>query len=176
MSEYGDDPGTAGKLPTSAWLSVPSPRTLLDRTTKFVLNAAHGKSRSLIPTTDDASLDATDFAETSVQAEGDDVGNNNALRIDDTIDLIIDESAAFDRESGQRQQQQQQQKRQQKQQQVENDRDEQTLVVPEVDVLLGKWNAFHILSTTSNNDIGADEREDYDNRPATPPGMLRIRR
>ncbi|KAJ2841601.1 hypothetical protein GGI22_007832, partial [Coemansia erecta] len=115
MSEYDDDPGTGGKLATSAWLSVPSPRTLLDRTTKFVLNAAHGKSRSLIPTTDDASLDTTDFMETSVQTESDDVDNSNALRIDGTTDLMIDESAAFDRDNGQRQKQRKQQQQQQHQ-------------------------------------------------------------
>ncbi|KAJ1770800.1 F-box protein: endocytic membrane traffic, recycling ReCYcling 1 [Coemansia sp. RSA 1843] len=170
MSEYEDDHGNAGKLAPSTWLSVPSPRTLLDRTTKFVLNAAHGKSRSLIPTTDDASLDNTSFAETSVQA--DDI-DSNSLRIHGITDLMADRSAAFGDEvddEGYRQQQQHKQSN--------STCNEQTLVVPEVDVLAGKWNAFHILSTPSDKKgFSDDEAEHYnDGRSTTPPGMLRIRR
>ncbi|KAJ2817670.1 hypothetical protein GGI24_005329, partial [Coemansia furcata] len=53
MSDGDEDVDGSAKL-TPSWLTMPSPRALLDRTTKFVLNAAHGKSRSLIPTTDNS--------------------------------------------------------------------------------------------------------------------------
>ncbi|KAJ2546290.1 hypothetical protein GGH95_006885, partial [Coemansia sp. RSA 1836] len=64
MSDGDDDPGSPGRL-TPSWLAMPSPRALLDRTTKFVLNAAHGKSRSLIPTTDNT-LTTSRFDETGI--------------------------------------------------------------------------------------------------------------
>ncbi|KAJ2560000.1 F-box protein: endocytic membrane traffic, recycling ReCYcling 1 [Coemansia sp. RSA 1933] len=169
MSDYEDDTGNASKLAAATWLSVPSPRTLLDRTTKFVLNAAHGKSRSLIPTTDDISLDNEVFTETSVQTEGDEA-DGSSVRIHGTTDLLTD-LFEDDDESGRLRQQQQQQLSQNK-----NYGAEKTLVVPEIDVLAGKWNAFHIVSTKDNT-----EESDYDdepeskNRSATPPGMLRIR-
>ncbi|KAJ1886853.1 hypothetical protein LPJ66_009424, partial [Kickxella alabastrina] len=63
MSDYDDLSTETNK--GNSWLALPSPKALLDRTTKFVLNAAQGKSRSLIPTSDNQ-LQSTMFSETGV--------------------------------------------------------------------------------------------------------------
>ncbi|KAJ2625143.1 F-box protein: endocytic membrane traffic, recycling ReCYcling 1 [Coemansia spiralis] len=152
MSDYEDDQANTGKLAPS-WLSMPSPRTLLDRTTKFVLNATHGKSRSLIPTTEDT-LDGGSFIETSVQAEGDETSPELGAKVMAEIDTSEVDNTYYS-----------------KKKEGESD-NEGTIVVPETDVLLGKWNSFHILSKIDR--IGpVDEGEET--RSITPPGMLRIR-
>ncbi|KAJ2521116.1 F-box protein: endocytic membrane traffic, recycling ReCYcling 1 [Coemansia sp. RSA 1939] len=172
MSGYEDDNTNSDKPTTvSTWLSVPSPRTLLDRTTKFVLNAAHGKSRSLIPTTDDASsIDNVSFIETSIQTEGD----------DDAADLMSGDGAASaifgDEVDGDEYRQRLEEQRRKNSASVGG----LTMVVPEADVLSGKWNAFQIVSTADKKDafgeIVTEDDARNDNRSTTPPGMLRIRR
>ncbi|KAJ1850117.1 hypothetical protein LPJ73_003603, partial [Coemansia sp. RSA 2703] len=67
MSDYEDESGGVGSAAQMAkWLGLASPRELLDRTTKFVLNAAHGKSRSLIPTSDLGVHNTENFVSTGV--------------------------------------------------------------------------------------------------------------
>ncbi|KAJ2458391.1 hypothetical protein GGI02_006012, partial [Coemansia sp. RSA 2322] len=60
-----DEASDGGGWRAPSWLGMASPRALLDRTTKFVLNAAHGKNRSLLPTSDN-SLTTTRFDGTGI--------------------------------------------------------------------------------------------------------------
>ncbi|KAJ1847987.1 F-box protein: endocytic membrane traffic, recycling ReCYcling 1 [Coemansia sp. RSA 2708] len=115
--DSGDEAGIGG-----GWLS---PRTLLDKTTKFVLNAAHGKTRTLLPTTEPA---GRGFAETGVLDWGDD--------IDAGAEDEAEEHAA--------------------------EPQEHLMLVPERDVLCGRWNDCAVVG---------DEQSALS--PA-PPGMLRI--
>ncbi|KAJ2724032.1 F-box protein: endocytic membrane traffic, recycling ReCYcling 1 [Coemansia sp. Benny D115] len=138
MSDYEDDPSSRSSF-SAAWLALPSPKTIFDKTTKFVLNAAHGKSRSLIPTTDETILRTADFGETGVIDWDDDL---QIHREDE------DEDAAFAR-------------------QLLDDSQrisEQQLVVPEKEVLKGRWNRWEVV----------DPREDGNN-DAVGLGMVRLK-
>ncbi|KAJ2740865.1 F-box protein: endocytic membrane traffic, recycling ReCYcling 1 [Coemansia sp. BCRC 34301] len=152
MSDGDDDPGSSGRL-TPSWLAMPSPRALLDRTTKFVLNAAHGKSRSLIPTTDNT-LTTSRFDETGIVDWDDDNGSQSSggscrgNEDDDDTSLEPSVSNCVWRRTG---------------------RD--TALVLESDVLRGYWNAYRLTPP----DSPATDDQGYDSaRSATPPGMLRI--
>ncbi|KAJ2910162.1 hypothetical protein GGI21_001154, partial [Coemansia aciculifera] len=155
MSDGSDDDlGSPGRM-TPSWLAMPSPRALLDRTTKFVLNAAHGKSRSLIPTTDNA-LTTSRFDETGIvdwddSGDGDEDNNNHEgddEDDDDSASLSPAVESCVWRRTG---------------------RD--TALVLESDVLKGYWNAYQLTPP----DTSASDERGYDSaRSATPPGMLRI--
>ncbi|KAJ2702212.1 F-box protein: endocytic membrane traffic, recycling ReCYcling 1 [Coemansia sp. IMI 209128] len=151
MSDGDEDAGTSGRL-TPSWLAMPSPRALLDRTTKFVLNAAHGKSRSLIPTTDN-SMTTSRFDETGIvdwdDNDGDvsDDGSHNDYDDAPTSLSPTGEDCVW-RRTG-----------------------KSTALVLERDVLRGYWNAYQLMPSNvlSKDDDGYDS-----SRSATPPGMLRI--
>lgn len=137
MSDSSDGGGGNSNIDklTPSWLTVPSPRTLLDRTTKFVLTAAHGNSRSLIPTTEDDLVDQ--FRETSI-GEWDDEEKDVAS--EDKEEEATEEV-------------------------VEEVKQERTMLVPEFEVLEGKWNAYDIAGSS-------DENDDY--RLDTPSGTVRL--
>ncbi|KAJ2649275.1 F-box protein: endocytic membrane traffic, recycling ReCYcling 1 [Coemansia sp. RSA 1250] len=117
MADDKDSDGSEGLNLTSSWLS---PRSLLDRTTKFVLNAAHGKSRSLLPTTEN--------------------------------DRSVTETGILDWED---------EEEDEEEEEEEEEEAQPTLVVPEHDVLAGRWNAYLI----------ADQDEKLSPLPR---GMLRV--
>ncbi|PIA15712.1 hypothetical protein COEREDRAFT_9180 [Coemansia reversa NRRL 1564] len=73
MSGYSSDEETTQTAFGRNWLAVSGARTLLDKTTKFVLTAAHG-SRSLIPTTE--TLGADSETATGVVADSDSDGDD----------------------------------------------------------------------------------------------------
>ncbi|KAJ1852687.1 F-box protein: endocytic membrane traffic, recycling ReCYcling 1 [Coemansia sp. RSA 1822] len=110
-----DDNDGAESVLSSGWLS---PRTLLHKTTKFVLNAAHGKTRSLIPTSDIGTVAETGVVDWIEEAEED---------VADAKEEV-----------------------------------EQTMVVPERDVLMGRWSEYVAASG--------------EGRSPTPPGMMRLSR
>ncbi|KAJ1950707.1 hypothetical protein EC988_004287, partial [Linderina pennispora] len=138
---------------------MPSPKALLDRTTKFVLNAAHGKSRSLIPTTDNNNRSGT-FNETGIVdwEEDDDVYDDE--EDEEELDSGLYEGgddAMFGPDS---------------RRYIRQARDG-TLLVNENDVLMGFWNSSQIVSDMDDN-RGHDD-DQHSARSVTPPGMLRIR-
>ncbi|KAJ2884414.1 F-box protein: endocytic membrane traffic, recycling ReCYcling 1 [Coemansia aciculifera] len=157
MSDGDEDAVNSGRL-TPSWLAMPSPRALLDRTTKFVLNAAHGKSRSLIPTTDNSMttsrFDGTgivdwDDNDGDVSDEGSHKDNDDDVDDDDVATSLAPagENCVWRRTS----------------------RD--TALVLEHDVLRGYWNAYQL---TASDPLGRDDGGYDSARSATPPGMLRI--
>ncbi|KAJ1938642.1 hypothetical protein FBU59_004377, partial [Linderina macrospora] len=157
MSDYEDEVTGISKL-TPAWLAMPSPKALLDRTTKFVLNAAHGKSRSLIPSTDNDSR-SSEFKETGVvdwEHEEDACGDEDDEELDNNFDdgddaLFGQSSRRFIRQAS-----------------------DGTLLVNEGDVLMGYWNSSQIVSQMGAGG-GSDDEDHHSARSVTPPGMLRIR-
>ncbi|KAJ2493048.1 F-box protein: endocytic membrane traffic, recycling ReCYcling 1 [Coemansia sp. RSA 2050] len=148
MSDGDEDAGTSGRL-TPSWLAMPSPRALLDRTTKFVLNAAHGKSRSLIPTTDN-SMTTSRFDETGIV----DWDDNDGDVSDDGSHEGSDETPTSLSPAGEGC--------------VWRRTGKSTALVLECDVLRGHWNAYQLAPSE------ALSSKDGSTRPATPPGMLRI--
>ncbi|KAJ2704187.1 F-box protein: endocytic membrane traffic, recycling ReCYcling 1 [Coemansia sp. IMI 203386] len=151
MSDYGDDGSTNTNIPS--WIALPSPKALLDRTTKFVLNAAHGKSRSLIPTNDDTIQRTIEFGETGIidWDEEEDEPDTEDIR-DDGGDLAEeqDEEVFGGLSLGRK----------------------STLMVLESEILQGKWNDYAIETREKDIDAG-----DYNSdRSVTPPGMMRVRR
>ncbi|KAJ2044191.1 F-box protein: endocytic membrane traffic, recycling ReCYcling 1 [Coemansia sp. S16] len=157
MSEGDEDAVNSGRL-TPSWLAMPSPRALLDRTTKFVLNAAHGKSRSLIPTTDN-SMTTSRFDETGIVdwddndgdvSDGESHKGNEDNDDDDDVatSLVPTGENCVWRRTG-----------------------KDTALVLEHDVLRGYWNAYQL---TSSDPLSRDDGGYDSARSATPPGMLRI--
>ncbi|KAI8323008.1 hypothetical protein GQ54DRAFT_126374 [Martensiomyces pterosporus] len=153
MSDYGDDFSGPSKL-THSWLNVPSPKALLDRTTKFVLNAAHGKSRSLIPTSD-SPLRTSRFDETGVVDWEEDSDDNDDGEYGFEENGLEEEAAGEEMHRGHR---------------VKDG----MVLVPEVDVLRGYWNTAQIVSHTDSYRMETVDDQDS-TRSVTPPGMLRIR-
>ncbi|KAJ2611593.1 F-box protein: endocytic membrane traffic, recycling ReCYcling 1 [Coemansia sp. RSA 1365] len=87
MSGYSSDEETNRTTFGRNWLAVSGARTLLDKTTKFVLTAAHG-SRSLIPTTE--TLGTESETTTGVVEDSDSDGDN----AHDDEDLMQQQRAA----------------------------------------------------------------------------------
>ncbi|KAJ2181659.1 F-box protein: endocytic membrane traffic, recycling ReCYcling 1 [Coemansia sp. RSA 551] len=112
-----DDNDGAESVLAGGWLS---PRTLLHKTTKFVLNAAHGKTRSLIPTSDIGTVAETGVVDWIEDVEDDDIAAGMGEEV------------------------------------------EQTIMVPERDVLMGRWSECAAASG--------------EGRSPTPPGMMRLSR
>ncbi|KAJ2431940.1 hypothetical protein IWW46_006718, partial [Coemansia sp. RSA 2440] len=112
-----DDNDGAESVLAGGWLS---PRTLLHKTTKFVLNAAHGKTRSLIPTSDIGTVAETGVVDWIEDVEDDDIAAGMGEEV------------------------------------------EQTIMVPERDVLMGRWSECAVASG--------------EGRSPTPPGMMRLSR
>ncbi|KAJ1720699.1 F-box protein: endocytic membrane traffic, recycling ReCYcling 1 [Coemansia erecta] len=139
MSDYEDESSGAGSSAAqmAKWLGLASPRELLDRTTKFVLNAAHGKSRSLIPTSDEGPHRAEHFGETGV------------------VDWEEEEEEGEETEEEREEADEGTERRQ---------RAESALAVLESEILQGRWNEYALASDSGSDDGGAARRMRVDLR------------
>ncbi|KAJ2881505.1 hypothetical protein FB639_002602, partial [Coemansia asiatica] len=156
MSDYDDENAANANKPS--WIALPSPKAIIDRTTKFVLNAAHGKSRSLIPTNEEDTVQRTiEFGETGV-IDWDEEEELNAgnMHQDEMGNQEDEEEEEEERALGQL-----------------SLRRKNTLLVLESEILKGKWNGYAIETRRHGDSESGDYASD---RSATPPGMIRVRR
>ncbi|KAJ2785747.1 F-box protein: endocytic membrane traffic, recycling ReCYcling 1 [Coemansia interrupta] len=145
MSDYEDESGVGSRSAAqmAKWLGLASPRELLDRTTKFVLNAAHGKSRSLIPTSDEGPHRTEHFGSTGV--------------------VDWEEEAEEEEEEAEAEEEESEHRR----------RAEGALAVLESEILQGRWNEYALMSDSGSDEGGAARTMRVDLRRRQQPGRRR---